>query len=64
MDVSKITALATAVIAFVTVIATMVGFWLNLRAAGIVAVKIIIFEMLFVIAVILFISEIKEVFEQ
>ncbi|MBI2499010.1 hypothetical protein HYV88_02095 [Candidatus Woesearchaeota archaeon] len=56
MKAEKISALATSTIAFVTIIGLMVGFYYNLKSSNINIFYIIIFELLFVLAIGLFIS--------
>ena len=59
MKAEKVGALATSVIAFVTIIGLMVGFYYNLKSSNIKFLYIIIFEFLFILATWLFISWIR-----
>lgn len=59
MNAEGINALSTAVIAFVTVIASMVGFYFNLRGSNTESALIILLELFFVVAVLVFIRWIK-----
>ena len=59
MNAEDINALSTSVIAFVTIIGLMVGFYYNLKATNTAIVYIIFFELLFVVAVWLFTSWIQ-----
>ena len=61
MDYHQIHALSTSVIAFVTVIGLMVGFYYNLRVTDTPLGYIIVFELLFILAVVLFTSWVKGV---
>jgi len=60
MDAENINALATAVIAFVTIIATMVGFYYNLQQVGTRLHNIIILETAFFISVLFIIGWVKQ----
>ena len=55
MKAENINAVATSTIAFVTILGLMVGFYFNLQSAGIRIIYIVVFELLFVIAIVLFI---------
>lgn len=59
MHVERINALATAVIAFVTILAIMGGMWYNLNSSGLQFRYIALLELLFVVAVWIFISWIQ-----
>jgi len=59
MEANKINALSTAVIAFVTIIGLMFGFYYNLKAAGTKSLYIAFFELLIIIAIWLFVSWIR-----
>ena len=59
MKAEKVGALATSVIAFVTIIGLMVGFYYNLKSSNIKVLYIIIFEFIFILATWLFISWIR-----
>lgn len=59
MIASEINALSTAIIAFVTVLGAMFGFYYNLKSSAILLSTILFFELLFVITVLLFISWIR-----
>jgi len=56
MKAEKVGALATSVIAFVTIIGLMVGFYYNLKSSNVKFLYILIFEFLFILAIWLFIS--------
>ncbi len=60
MDASSINAMSTAVIAFITVIATMVGFYYNLQQVGTKLHNIIIWELVLIISIWAFIKWINE----
>jgi len=59
MNAEDINALSTSVIAFVAIIGLMVGLYYNLKATDTSIAYIIVFELLFVVAVWLFTSWIK-----
>ena len=59
MNTDQVNALSTSVIAFVTIIGLMVGFYYNLKATKTSILYIILFELLFVAAVWLFTSWVK-----
>ena len=59
MIAEDIGALSTSVIAFVIIIGLMVGFYYNLKATNTPIAYIIVFELLFIVAVWLFTSWIK-----
>lgn len=59
MKAENVSALSTSVIAFVTIIGLMAGFYYSLRATNTTLFYIIAFELLFVVAVWLFTSWIK-----
>jgi len=59
MDSHQISAISTSVIAFMTIIGLMFGFYYNLRTTNTRILHIIIFEALFLVSVWLFILWIK-----
>lgn len=59
MHYNKINALAMAVVAFVTVIVAMFGFYYNLKTSGTHIRWILVLEFYFLIAIGLFISWVK-----
>jgi len=59
MNAENISALSTSIIAFVTIIGLMVGFYYNLKATNTAIIYIIAFELLFIVAVWLFTSWVK-----
>ena len=63
MKSGDINALATSVIAFITVIGLMVGFYYNLKTANIKLYEILFYELLFIIAISLCILWIRGVME-
>ncbi len=64
MNHDKVNMLSTATIAFVTVLATMGGFYFNLKKEETPVIVIIVFELAFVVAVLLFIRWIHKRGEQ
>ena len=61
MNPNDINALATSVIAFITIIGLMFGFYYNLKTFNIKLNYILVFELLFVIAISFFISGVRGV---
>ena len=59
MQSNKINALAMAVVAFVTVIVAMFGFYYNLKTSETHLGWILVFELLFLVAVGIFVSWVK-----
>ena len=59
MNPDNINALSTAVLAFVTILGLMVGFYYNLRTSGITLTWIIVWELLFLAIVWFFTSWVK-----
>ena len=56
MKFEKLNALSTFIIAFVTLIAFMVGFYYNLRSSNIRIFYILVFELIFIVITILLTS--------
>ena len=59
MNIEEVNALSTAVIAFVTILGLMVGFYYNLQSSKTEFAQIIFFEIIIVIIILLFISLIR-----
>lgn len=59
MTAESISALSTAVIAFVTIIVAMVGFYYNLKLAGLNLQKTLFFEGIFTLTTLFFVLWIK-----
>lgn len=59
MTAESISALSTAVIAFVTIIVAMVGFYYNLKSAGLNLQKTLFFEGIFALTPLLFVLWVK-----
>lgn len=60
MKIEHINTLATSVIALVTTIVAMFGFYYNLRQIGAKAQNIIIWEIAFIISILVFIRWVKQ----
>ncbi len=60
MKSNSLSAISTAVIAFVTIIGLMFGFYYNLKIMNVKIAYISMFELFFVISIWLFTSRIKE----
>ena len=54
MQLERITALSTAVIAFITIIGFMFGFYYNLKLSGFESREIFLFETVFIISIWIF----------
>ncbi|MBI2507380.1 hypothetical protein HYV89_00315 [Candidatus Woesearchaeota archaeon] len=54
MQPERITALSTAIIAFVTIIGLMFGFYYNLKLSGFESREIFLFEIIFIVSVWIF----------
>lgn len=61
MNSSNINALATSVIAFVTIIGLMFGFYYNLKIFNVKTISVVLLELIFVIIIWLFISGVRGV---
>ena len=55
METEKINAIATSIVAFVTVIGLMIGFYYNAKSFNSGIYTIILFELIFVIVILIFI---------